>query len=130
MSGELQCQKENLVNIINTLEENGKDYTADDIVDEYEKTYCNKDSVFSFFRKNIIMLNEAGRHSTADRYHQTLNSFMSFRGGYDLHFYNVTPQLTLAYETWLRNNHLCRNTTSFYMRIMRTLYNKAVKANQ
>ena len=101
MSGELQCQKENLVNIINTLEENGKDYTADDIVDEYEKTYRNKNSVFSFFRKNIIMLNEAGRHSTADRYHQTLNSFMSFRGGYDLHFYNVTPQLTLAYETWL-----------------------------
>lgn len=91
--------------------------------------FRNKESVFSFFRQNITMLNEAGRHSTADRYHQTLNSFMSFREGCDLHFDNVTPQLTLAYETWLRNNHLCRNTTSFYMRIMRTLYNRAVKAS-
>ena len=129
MAEELQWQQDKLMNIVKSLEESGKDYTADDIVVEFEKTCRSKESVFSFFRQNITMLNEAGRHTTAERYHQTLNSFMSFREGCDLHFDNVTPQLTLSYETWLRNNHLCRNTTSFYMRIMRTLYNRAVKAN-
>ena len=129
MAEELRRQQEKLMKIVKSLDESGKDYTADDIVVEYEKTYRSKESVFSFFRQHISMLNEAGRHSTADRYRQALNSFKSFREGCDLHFDNITPQLTLAYETWLRNNHLCRNTTSFYMRIMRTLYNKAVKSN-
>ena len=129
MAEELRRQQEKLMKIVKSLDESGKDYTADDIVVEYEKTYRSKESVFSFFRQHITMLNEAGRHSTADRYRQALNSFKSFREGCDLHFDNITPQLTLAYETWLRNNHLCRNTTSFYMRIMRTLYNKAVKSN-
>ena len=30
------------------------------------------------------------------------------------------------YEAWMRMRRLCRNTTSFYMRILRTLYNQAV----
>ena len=128
IAAELQWQQDKLMNIVKSLEESGKDYTADDIVAEYEKTCRSKESVFCFFRQNITMLNEAGRHTTAEHYQQTLNSFMNFREDCDLHFDNVTPQLTLAYETWLRNNHLCRNTTSFYMRIMRTLYNRAVKA--
>ena len=46
----------------------------------------------------------------------------------DLHFDAITPQFVLSYETWLRERRLCRNSTSFYMRIMRTIYNKAVDA--
>ena len=54
---------------------------------------------------------------------------MSFRNGKDLRFNAINPLFTLSYETWMRNQHMCRNTTSFYMRIMRTLYNRAVKAS-
>lgn len=88
----------------------------------------HKESVFHFFHRHIVQLHEAGRHTTAEHYDQTLRSFKHFREGCDLHFDMLTPQLALSYETWLKNHHLCRNTTSFYMRIMRTLYNRAVRA--
>ena len=88
-----------------------------------EKAIGNKKTVFSFFLRHITMLHEAGRHTTAEHYDQTLRSFKNFRQNCDLRFDMLTPQLTLSYETWLKNQHLCRNTTSFYMRIMRTLYN-------
>ncbi len=128
MADELQWQQEQLTDIMKALEASGKDYTADDIASEYETTFGHQATVFSCFYRHITLLHEAGRHSTADHYHQTLRSFKNFREGRDLRFDRVTPQLTLAYETWLRNQHLCRNTTSFYMRILRTLYNKAVEA--
>ena len=59
---------------------------------------------------------------------QTLRSLMRFREDRDLHFDDITPQFALAYETWLREQRLCRNSTSFYLRVVRTLYNKAVAA--
>lgn len=87
-----------------------------------------KTSVFDFFRQQIGLLHEAGRHSTANHYNQTLGSLMRYRDNCDLRFDVLTPQFTLSYETWLRSQRLCRNTTSFYMRNMRTLYNRAVQA--
>ncbi|MGN0309675.1 MAG: phage integrase SAM-like domain-containing protein [Bacteroides sp.] len=128
IAAELEWQQEQLTHIIKALEASGKEYTADEIALEYEKRFGDKETVFTFFRRHITMLHEAGRHSTAEHYDQTLRSFKNYREGCDLHFDMLTPQLTLSYETWLKNNHLCRNTTSFYMRIMRTLYNKAVEA--
>ena len=59
---------------------------------------------------------------------QTLRSLMRFRENRDLHFDDITPQFALAYETWLREQRLCRNSSSFYLRVVRTLYNKAVAA--
>lgn len=128
IAAELKWQQEQLMDIIKALEESGRDYTADEIVVEYEKTFGNKETVFIFFHRHITMLHEAGRHTTAEHYNQTLRSFKNFREDCDLRFDMLTPQLTLSYETWLKNQHLCRNTTSFYMRIMRTLYNRAVEA--
>ncbi|MGN0281468.1 MAG: tyrosine-type recombinase/integrase [Prevotella sp.] len=123
---ELQWQQDQLLTIIKAMDNSGKDYTADDIVKEYENTFSSKESVFIYFRRQISFLHEAGRHSTADHYNQTLRSFMNFRDGCDLRFDMMTPQLLLAYESWLRNHHLCRNTTSFYIRNVRTIYNRAV----
>lgn len=85
-------------------------------------------TVFHFFRWQISQLREAGRHRSAAHYTQALQSLTRYREGHDFTFDAVTPQFTLAYESWLRSQHLCRNTTSFYMRIARTLYNKAVAA--
>ena len=87
-----------------------------------------KDGCFRFFQAQISLLREAGRLSTAAHYAQTLHSLMRFRENRDLHFDDITPQFALAYETWLREQRLCRNSSSFYLRVVRTLYNKAVAA--
>ena len=85
-------------------------------------------TVFNFIRQQISLLRDAGRGSTADHYAQTLSSLMRFRGDQDLTFETVTPMFALTYETWLRSQHLCRNSSSFYLRNLRSIYNKAVAA--
>lgn len=126
IEGELQWQRQQIEGVIHYLEENIAEFTADDVVVTFDKECRNKTSVFNFFRRQADLLREVGRHRTAAHYVQALNSLMRYRDGRDLPFDMVTPQFTLAYESWLRNQHLCRNTTSFYMRILRTIYNKAV----
>ena len=93
-----------------------------------EKEGRNKTTVFNFIRQQISQLRVAGRHSTADHYAQTLSSLMRFRCDQDLSFETVTPMFALTYETWLRSQHLCRNSSSFYLRNLRSIYNKAVAA--
>ena len=85
-------------------------------------------TVFNFIGQQIRLLRDAGRGSTADHYAQTLSSLMRFRGDQDLSFETVTPMFALTYETWLRSQHLCRNSSSFYLRNLRSIYNKAVAA--
>lgn len=85
-------------------------------------------SCFHYINHQIAQLQEAGRLCTAAHYTQTLRNLMRFRNNRDFTFDALTPQFALAYETWLREQHLCRNSSSFYLRIVRTVYNKAVAA--
>ena len=124
---EVQWQRDHLYTIIEKLDREKKDYTADDIVSTFESGYRSKEKVLVYISRQICLHHEAGRHTTAEHYDQTLRSFSAYREGYDLAFENVTPQMIISYETWLKSQHLCRNTTSFYMRNLRTMYNKAVE---
>lgn len=51
---------------------------------------------------------------------------MKFRNGDDLPFDMLNEQIICQYESFMRSSSLCRNTTSFYMRILRSVYNRAV----
>lgn len=102
---ELQWKQEHLRQVIHRLEESGKSFTADDIVNTYEKECSSQLTVFHFFRRHISQLHEVGRHSTASHYAQTLRSLMRFRKDYDLPFDAITPLFSLSYETWLRSRH-------------------------
>lgn len=64
-------------------------------------------------------------YNTADTYRQTLSSITTFRNGADISLSMLTAPFVESYESWLRSRRLCRNTTSFYMRILRSVYNKA-----
>lgn len=125
---ELQWQRDNLNTVIGKLDKEQKDYTAEDIVITYERNYSSKEKVFGFISQQVCLHHEVGRHSTAEHYEQTLRSLKTYREGHDLHFEDMTTQFMKSYETWLKSRHLCRNTTSFYMRNLRTMYNKAVEA--
>lgn len=116
-----------LNDIISRYDSAGLPYTTADIV------YCLRhspdacsDTVFSFMRRHIDTLRQQGRMRTADTYRQSLRSLMTFRNGSDLNFSMLNATFAESYESWLRSRRLCRNTTSFYMRILRSVYNKAV----
>lgn len=84
-------------------------------------------SVFKYMQEQIERLKKQGKERTGETYQSALSSFMKFRGGADLCFDRMDADLMEHYETVMRStHHLSRNTTSFYMRILRCVYHKAV----
>ena len=58
-----------------------------------------------------------------------MNSFTKFIRNENFPLSSFTEEIVQKYESWLRNRYLSQNTISFYMRQLRSIYNKAVKAN-
>jgi len=125
---EIHWQQKRLDSIICTLGNCEEEYTANDIVSLFQiENNAQQPTVFSFFRNQITQLRLIGKVGTAATYQQTLNSIMRFLQNRELSFDDITSEFMLAYEAWLHSSRLCRNTTSFYMRILRTVYNKAIE---
>jgi site-specific recombinase XerD len=68
----------------------------------------------------------AGQPADIETYTATLHSFKEFLDGKDVQFDRVDTDLAEAYENHLKNKGICPNTISFYMRILRAVYNRAV----
>ena len=69
-----------------------------------------------------------GRQRRAEIWRTTSNSFSRFLGGKDIGFCQMKGRLIQRYENYLLAGGLCPNTTSFYLRNLRSAYSKAVKA--
>ncbi len=65
-----------------------------------------------------------GRETTAAHYFATLHSLQRFLGN-DIALAALNSTVVERYEAWMRSQGLCRNTTSFYMRCLRAIYNAA-----
>lgn len=117
---------ERLTKISNRLEANGVVYTADDIIDEFLR-YADEYSLFNFMESIIVKLKHNGKVRTAETYRATLNSFKRFRNDEDIMLDCVTAEMMESYEAWLRNRGLIPNSISFYTRILRAVYNRAVE---
>ena len=101
-------------------------YTADDIAAEFKKQ--TSDLSFTHFMKNIIaQLKLLNKIRTSETYTATLRSFMKFRKGKDILLCEIDSDAMMLYEAWLKANSNCPNTISFYMRILRAVYNRAVE---
>ena len=68
-----------------------------------------------------------GRIGTARSCLSTLNSFRRFRAGKDLSFRAMNEDLVERYEAFLLESGLRRNTSSFYLRNLRTVYRAAAE---
>lgn len=84
-------------------------------------------SLGAFMDECITELRINGRLRTAETYVATLNSFMNFRQGRDMAIGQLSPGIVENYEAWMKKRGLIPNTTSFYMRILRAVYNRAVE---
>ena len=115
-----------LQSIIKQLENNRVKYTADDIISTFQRQ-ANEQSLFNFMQGVIAQLQQMGKQRTSETYRCTLRSFMQFRENKDVLLEDVGSDLMLMYEACLRNKGLTKNSTSFYMRILRAVYNRAVE---
>ena len=115
-----------LQSIINKLENKRVKYTADDIISTFQKQ-ANEQSLFNFMQGVIAQLQQMGKQRTSETYRCTLKSFLQFREDKDVLLEDIDSDLMLMYEAYLQNKGLTKNSTSFYMRILRAVYNRAVE---
>ena len=108
----------------------GYNYTADEVI-EYYSTFP-KNEYFICFSENLIeQLKQIGKIRTAETYTTTLNSFRRFmhsrKKNSDIPFDKIDSSLMMEYEQYLKFHDICPNSSSYYMRNLRAIYNRAVE---
>ena len=116
---------ERLTKIDRKLDANGLAYTADDVIDEFVR-YSNEYSLFNFMQSMIVTLKQRNQIRTSETYKAALNSFKKFRNNEDMMLDAITSDTMMLYESHLKSRGNTPNTISFYMRILRAVYNNAV----
>ena len=109
------------------LEQSGLPFGPGDVIRHYKTAPADRNSVFEYIRCQAERMEKLGRPRTGESYRQTLSSFRRFRHGVDLYFDRLDADMAAQYESHMRNCRLSRNTTSFYLRILRSIYNRAVE---
>lgn len=89
-------------------------------------TRSSRKSMFSFMQTIVIRLRQLGKVRTSETYLSTLNSFARFVDGKDVMLNEMNSELMTTYEAYLKARGVGMNTVSFYMRILRAVYNRAV----
>lgn len=117
---------ERLTKIVRKLDGNGLQYTADDVIDEFNR-YAQEYSLFNFMESIIIKLKHNGKVRTSETYTSALNSFKKFRKDEDIMLDCLNSEIMEAYEAWHQSRGVAPNTISFYTRILRAVYNRAVE---
>ena len=117
---------ERLTKIIRKFDSNGIVYSADDVIEEFHR-YANEYSLFNYMESIIIKLKQNGKTRTSETYTVTLNSFKKFRKNEDIMLDCINSELMQAYEAWHKQRGISPNTISFYTRILRAVYNRAVE---
>ena len=112
---------------INRLKQENKPYTADRIVELYS-TYERSCTFLLYGKELLVELKKIGKVRTADTYRNALGSFERFLNDRaDIPLEDMDSNLMIAYESWLKGTGICPNTSSYYMRNLRAIYNLAVE---
>ena len=111
--------------IVRDFEARREEYGLPDVVGRFRSS--ERFTVFAFVEKQIACLRADGKLGTARNYRRTLNSFSGFLTGADIPFSLLDERLVGRYNDWLQRRRIVRNTVSFYMRVLRAVFNKAVR---
>jgi site-specific recombinase XerD len=123
LNGEIRQMK----TIVQQKDKSNTSYTIDDLIETFKQLPpCQ--SVFSFIQTQIAKKSQMKRVGTTKTYTDALCRFREFREGEDLDFESMTTDLMERYEAWLIDRGLKRNSIAYYLRTLRTLYNRAVEA--
>ena len=112
--------------IVVQCDRQGGIYSADSIVEKFNGQ-TGEQSLFRFMQGIIGQLKQLGKVRTSETYTAALASFMKFREGQDILLCEIDGNTMMLYEAWLKGKGICPNTVSFYMRILRAVYNRAVE---
>lgn len=115
-----------LQTIIREFESAGDAYTSDDIIARFRSADTSA-TMLSFMKEQIRGMRICNRLGTAQNYEYAMRRFSRFLGGRDIQISSITERLIERFNASLMECDMVRNTISFYMRILRSCYNKAVR---
>ena len=111
--------------VVRFFEKKHQEFSADDIINFYE-AHEKELSLFSFMREQVKRLQKEDKQRTAETYTTTLYSIGRFLDHKDILMGDIDAELIKNYEENLHEQGVTKNSSSFYMRIFRAAYNRAV----
>lgn len=91
-------------------------------------TVRNKSILFTSYMENVISrYKKLGKIRTAEAYASSMRSFMRFCKGNLPKLENINSIMIMEYEAYLKKCNVCSNSSSFYMRNLRAVYNMGVE---
>lgn len=127
MQNRIESDLSVLDRIVRGLESRRPDYTADDVVAGF-CALARQISVSRFLQEQIGFLTECKRLGTAMNYRRAASTLSAFVGGREVCFSELTESFVEQYKDYLLRRGMVRNSLSFHMRILRAVYNKAVRS--
>ncbi|MDH6534293.1 hypothetical protein D0T51_06210 [Parabacteroides sp. 52] len=115
-----------LLNYAERLEQEGREFYSTDIIAAYRRRH-GENLLAVFVEKLCTELTRANQERTARAYQTATKSLVAFAGKRTLHLKDINGMLIRRYEYDLRRRGKTMNTISFYMRNLRSIYNKAIK---
>lgn len=112
--------------IVRELESHRRPFGVTEIVARFRDPERNV-SVLGFLDEQIAFLTECNRLGTAANYRRAAETLRGFLAGRDINFTEITQQFVERYGDYLLLRGMVRNSVSFHMRILRAVYNKAVR---
>lgn len=100
--------------------------SIDELIIAFQGEGDEEKGLFRFMRSKAERLKMLSRERSSETMMQTLRSFMQFRGGIDICLSKLTKDVVEQYEAWLKGRGVKRNTSSFYLRNLRNVYNIAI----
>ena len=121
----LETDRNKLLLVIAQLDKEGHPYSADTVVEHFHERK-ELQGIIGYTLELNEKLRRIGKKRMVARYTTTLNSLQRYLKGDDVPLEEIDGTMIQGYEQWLKDSGLCRNTTSFYIRNLRTIYNHAI----
>lgn len=100
--------------------------SPDEVIQEFKRV-CREGTFFIFMENLISRQEQLGHMGTAKNYRAALERFKRFRADEDIPFEAINTVVIEDYQAYLLSAGLSLNSTSFYLRILRAVYNRAVE---
>lgn len=115
-----------LKKIVLDLEMLATDYTVDDIVRAYRQKTSTV-PVFDYFQEIVDSLTKVGKNGNSNVYKGTMGILQKYSQGRELTFEEINYSFLKNFEAHLQQKGCKINTISFYLRTIRSVFNRAIK---
>lgn len=108
---------------IEVLEKSGPNYSADDVIRAINDDRNNLVNYINLLSERFSM---SGKKKTSENYKGLARRIEEFTGNDFTSIHDIDADFVETFEAWLLSRGVKRNTSSFYIRILRSVWNKAI----